>query len=226
MHVVHSEIERPDAEIMARFAAIKTEVLAQLPQALLCDPAIRPIAQRDWRITGPALTVASTEADTLMAIGAVGIARPGDILVVAAGGDCSMAVWGGGLTRSARVRHCGGVVVDGATIDTSSMLDAGVPVFSRSCTLRHRVGRSPGSINVPVMFGGVEVMPGDLIVGDDDGVLVLPRGCLPDVIDEAERKNRIITNNAARIRDEGITLFELRGGRDPYEALGIAWHQD
>jgi 4-hydroxy-4-methyl-2-oxoglutarate aldolase len=223
MYRIVQSIRRPSGDLIKRFRGIKLEILAMLPGAKLCDPAIKPIEQRGWRFAGPAITVAPEEIDGLMAVAAVSIAQPGDVIVIAARGDIGMAAWGGGLTRSAVVKGCAAAVVDGATIDTSSMLDAGLPVFCRARTLAHQLSKAPGFVNIPVQFGGVEVNPGDLVVGDDDGIVVLPAGQLEALIGPAEAKQAQIAINANRIAEEGITLFELKGGRAPFDALGIVW---
>ena len=114
MHSGNATIARVDAQLVARYRAIKMEVAARLPAARLIDSAIRPLVPAPgWRVAGPALTVALDEPDALMSAAAVAVAQAGDVILVCTGGDCRRAVWGGGLSRSAARAGVAGIVVDG-----------------------------------------------------------------------------------------------------------------
>ena len=224
MAKVVAKIERPPLALVDRFRAIRLEVLVQLLTGReLMDSAIKPLAQRNWRVTGPALTVSPAGTDTMAGIIAVGVARPGDVIVVAAQGDCSAGCWGGGLTLSAGNIGCEGVVVDGAVLDGRMILERSVPVFCRTSTARHAIGQVPGSINVDVICGGAPVQPGDLIVGELDGVIAIPRACLEALIAPAEEKNRRLEEAGRQLAETNGTLFDLRGGRAMLEGKGVEW---
>lgn len=223
MHCVNESIVRIDPDLSARFAAVKMEVVARLPGVRLLDSAIKPLtAAPGWRIAGPALTVALEAPDGLMGAAAVSIARPGDIIIVAAKGDCSLAAWGGGLTRSAKVKGVAGIVIDGAAMDSASILDTGVPFFCRTTTLRYQPSGVPGSVNVDTVCGGSPVAPGDLVMADSDGVLVVPRDIAAGLIEQAEARHAELLANK-RIIEDGQGLFELRGGRQRYIDMGVTW---
>ena len=223
-HQVYTRIQRPPEDYAARFLKVKYEIIPNLiPRAQLVDRAIRPLVNRDWKIAGPAVTVLQDRANSFMAIASTAVTQPGDIILVAVQGDESSASWGGGLTRSARNAGIAGVAVDGSVLDTSSILTRGVPVFCRSATVLHIDEDLPGSINVPVAFGGVTVMPGDYVLGDLDGMMIIPQADVEAVLIEGEQRTAHIATIAARMEREGITLFDLRGGRGPTEQAGVEW---
>lgn len=225
MHVVNESIPRIDADLVARFAAIKMEVAARLPGVRLLDSAIKPLAGSPAaRIAGPAVTVALEEPDGLMGAAAVAVARPADVIFVAAKGDCRLAAWGGGLTRSSKMKGVAGIVVDGAAMDSDSIVDAGVPFFCRTTTLHYQPSSAPGSVNVDVMCGDVRIRPGDLIMADADGALMIPREMAAGLIGQAEARHGELAANKLMI-EQGQSLFDLRGGRQRYIDMGIAWRR-
>jgi regulator of RNase E activity RraA len=225
LHCVNESITRIEPELVARFAAIKMEVVARLPGVRLLDSAIKPlVAAPGWRIAGPALTVALEAPDGLMGAAAVAVARPGDVILVAAEGDCSLAAWGGGLTRSAKVKGVAGVIVDGAAMDSASILDTGVPFFCRTTTLHYQPSGVPGSVNVDIVCGGAAVAPGDLVMADADGVLIVPRDEAAALIAQAEARHAELLVNKSII-EQGAGLFELRGGRQRYIDMGVEWRE-
>lgn len=221
MYCVNETIARVDAALVARFALIKMEVVARLPGVRLLDSAIKPLAP-GARIAGPAVTVALEHADGLMGAAAVAVAQAGDVILVAANADCSRAAWGGGLTRSAKVKGVAGILIDGAAMDSDSILDTGVPLFCRTTTLAYQPSSAPGSVNVDVMIGDVRVSPGDLIMADADGALIVPRASAADLLAQAETRHAELVANK-RVIEQGQGLFELRGGRQRYIDMGIAW---
>jgi 4-hydroxy-4-methyl-2-oxoglutarate aldolase len=225
VHQVNASFERPPTALVERFKAIKTEILATLvPRSQFVDGAIRPLFGRDWRVVGPALTVSTPHGDSLMCFAAVAVARPGDVIVVAAGNEPVEAPWGGGLTWSAKNRGAEGVVVDGLIVDSPSILGRGVPVFCRGSTLKYRPPSFPGSVNIPVTFGGVAVSPGDLVFGDLDCLLILPKADLHDLIVEAEAKAVQIAGFGHRLETEKCTLLDMRGGKSMVTDVGVVWN--
>ena len=224
MNKVIATIERPPADLVARFKAAMREVVTEnVTRAQLMDPAIKPLNGRDWSIVGPAVTVKIEAFDHLMSIAAVGVAKPGDVIVIAAGGHLNSSVWGGGLTLSAKHAGVEAVVVDGAVMDSRAILAREVPVFCRGSYPAHGTWELPGSVNVPVACGGVLVHPGDIICGDLDGIVVVPRA-------EAERIIVAVEEKTARLRQTGkeliaakSTLFERRGGKEFIKSKGVEW---
>jgi 4-hydroxy-4-methyl-2-oxoglutarate aldolase len=125
-------------------------------------------------LCGTAVTVMARPADNLMVHKAMEIAAPGDILVVNTSGNTTSAVFGELMGNSATAARLGGLVVDGAIRDVSGLAALGFPAFSRTVCAGGCDKDGPGEINVPIACGNTVVMPGDIIVGDQDGVVVVP----------------------------------------------------
>ena len=223
MPKIITRIERVDAALVERFRRVRMDqIVKALHPSQLLDSAIKPLANRDWHILGPAVTVSGADANSLTGILAAGVARTGDVIVMAAGNPGGYA-WGGGQTLSADHAGCAGVVVDGPVIDADAILQRTTPVFCRGSTLHRGTEEQLGSINVPVVCGGVTIHPGDLVLGTLDGVCVVPRRQAPDLIDQAERESARIESNIAKLKDTKSTIFALRGGRAMTRDLDIEW---
>ena len=169
---------------------------AKLSPCLLCD-ALDNFGAMDYRIKpvwngamviGTALTVKLRTGDNLMLHRAICQAVSGYVLVAETGGNRTNAVWGDMMTRAAMKAGVSGTVVDGVVRDIEDISNFKYPVFSIGSVPQaaHRDG--PGSINVPIACGGVAVAPGDLIFGSADGVVVVPRTLIEDVLGKAEKK--------------------------------------
>lgn len=147
------------------------------PGARQIDPAIRPLrpAGLQPHLFGRAVTVRTSPPDFGAMLHALDLAGPGDVLCVDAGGDADTAMIGEILSGHLRQRGVAGLIVDGAVRDVATL--AGwddFPVFARHVTPRGPAGGAEGALNLPVILGGAEVAPGDLILGDDDGLVCLP----------------------------------------------------
>jgi 4-hydroxy-4-methyl-2-oxoglutarate aldolase len=223
-HRIHATIERPPPDLIARFKKVMREVVTEnLTRDRYMDPAIKPLNGRDWSIVGPAITVKIEAFDHLMSIAACGVAKAGDVIVIAANGHLHSAVWGGGLTLSARNIGVEAVVVDGAVMDTRAILSREVPVFCRGSHPSHGTWEKPGSINVPVSCGGVLVEPGDIVCGDLDGVIVVPRRDAERVLLACEEKTARLRQAGAEITAAKSTLFDRRGGKEMVKKCGVEW---
>jgi 4-hydroxy-4-methyl-2-oxoglutarate aldolase len=166
--------------------------------------AIKPL-KPEWRLCGPAFTVKPeyTE-DLLLGELAAKYAKPGDVLVVDAGGRSDTAVWGAGMTRGAQMAGCAGVVVDGPTMNSTTLYRYDLPVFSRGAMAHAYGGASrAGWMNVPVQCGGVVVFPGDIVLADADGVVVLPK----DRADAILRKSEGYGNTARARSDTPVPYY-------------------
>ncbi|TDR95688.1 RraA family protein [Enterovirga rhinocerotis] len=124
---------------------------------------------------GSALTVRTRPGDNLMVHKAIDMAEPGDVIVVDAGGDMTNAIIGEIMLNIAASRGVAGFVIDGCIRDSDAIARASLPVFARGASHRGPYKDGPGEINVPVTVGGQPVMPGDIMLGDVDGVLAVPR---------------------------------------------------
>lgn len=137
--------------------------------------ALRPL-HGGRRLTGGAVTVRTRPGDNLLVHKALDMAASGDVIVVDAGGDLSNAIIGEIMVRYALSRHIAGFVIDGAVRDSEAIVAMGMPVYAAGITHRGPYKDGPGELNVPVAVGGMTVFPGDLVVGDGDGVVALPLG--------------------------------------------------
>jgi regulator of RNase E activity RraA len=136
-------------------------------------PTLRPMHDGAY-LSGPAFTVKTRPGDNLMIHKALDLAEPGDIIVVDAGGDLTNSLVGELMTGYAAKRGLGGMVINGAIRDSAILRAGSFPVYAAGVTHRGPYKDGPGEINLPVAFGGMVVHPGDLIVGDADGVLCIP----------------------------------------------------
>jgi RraA family protein len=159
-------------------------------------PALRPY-HRGGALIGSALTVRTRPGDNLMVHKAVDMAQPGDVIVVDAGGDLTNAIVGEILIALARSRGVAGYVIDGAARDVDAIAASDFPVYARGITHRGPYKDGPGEINVIVTIGGQTVGPGDIMVGDGDGVLAVPRG---EALRIAELARAQLTREAATLR--------------------------
>lgn len=139
-------------------------------------------------MSGPALTVRTRPGDNLMIHKALQMAAPGDIIVVDAGGDLSNAVIGDLLVGVAVQRGLGGLVINGAIRDARAVREGDFPIFAAGVTHRGSFKDGPGEINVPIAIDGMVIEPGDLIIGDDDGVLCVPFDHVQSVLCAARKK--------------------------------------
>ncbi|WP_337997507.1 RraA family protein [Oleispirillum naphthae] len=137
------------------------------------------------KLAGAALTVKTRPGDNLYVYKALTMVRPGDVLVIDAGGDLNNAIIGDLMTSYAVMRGCAGVVVDGAVRDVESFAD--IPCYARGVTHRGPYKTGPGEINVPVAIGGQVVNPGDILVGDEDGLVCFPAADAAELIVLARR---------------------------------------
>ena len=139
-------------------------------------------------MSGPALTVRTRPGDNLMIHKALQMAAPGDIIVVDAGGDLTNALIGELMVGTAIQRGLGGFVIDGAIRDARALREGDFPVFAAGITHRGPYKDGPGEINVPIAIDGMVIEPGDLIIGDDDGVLCVPFDHVQSVLAAARKK--------------------------------------
>jgi regulator of RNase E activity RraA len=135
---------------------------------------IRPLYHPMPRISGPAVTASLPTSSFSMAKIAMDQCQPGDVLVLTAYGDINHALLGGHIGHALKVRGLAGVIVDGAVRDVSDLQHEGLPIFARGTAVIVGGHEGPGEVNVPIACGGVVVNPGDIIVADGDGIVVVP----------------------------------------------------
>lgn len=168
---------RPARELVAALAGMVTPHLSDNMSRLQgAAAAIRPMHGGGAKLAGPAFTVRVPAGDNLMVHKAIDIAEPGEVIVVDAGGDLTNAIIGEIMLTHAQKRGVAGFVIDGAIRDSDAIAKSAFPVFARGVTHRGPYKDGPGEINVTVVIGGQAIAPGDIVIGDADGVLAVPRG--------------------------------------------------
>ncbi|MCP3656879.1 MULTISPECIES: RraA family protein [Herbaspirillum] len=160
---------------------------------------LRPL-HRGGKLAGPALTVKSRPGDNLMVHKALDLAEPGDIVVVDAGGDLSNAIIGELMVAHAIQRGLGGIVIHGAVRDVDAIQSGSFPVFAAGVTHRGPYKDGPGEINVAIAIDGMVIAPGDLVVGDSDGLLCVAYEDVAAVYAAAKAKNDAEAAQMAAIR--------------------------
>lgn len=182
-----------DPEVIAGFAEFDTPAISDLMNRLFTMALeIKPLTDPALRILGPACTVKVFPGDNLMVHKSLDIARPGDVVVIDASGSSLTAVLGDLISTKARHRKIAGFVVDGLIRDLPAILRLGdFPVFARGVTPIGPLHRGPGEVNYPVSVGGIVVHPGDIVVGDRNGVVIVPRDAGADVLERLRKKAAI-----------------------------------
>lgn len=151
-------------------------------------PTLRPM-HRAGVLAGPALTVKCRPGDNLMVHYALDIAQPGDVIVVDAGGDLTNALIGEMMVAYAQKKQVAGIVINGAIRDAQSIRANDFPLFAAGITHRGPYKDGPGEINVPIAINGMVIEPGDLVIGDEDGLLCVPFAEVDSVLAKASAKH-------------------------------------
>jgi regulator of RNase E activity RraA len=190
---IRYDVERPDPAVVEALGRFETPQVSDLMNRLYTMAAeIRNLTDPSLRILGPACTVKVYPGDNLMVHKSLDVARPGDVIVVDTGASGQTAALGDLVSTKARHRGIEGFVVDGMVRDLPGIRELGdFPVFARGVTPIGPLHRGPGEINHPVSVGGIVVQPGDIITGDLNGVVVVPRVFAEELLD------RLLTTTAA-----------------------------
>lgn len=152
------------------------------------------------RMVGTALTVKVGPGDNLMVHKAIDICRPGDVIVVDAGGICTQAIIGEIMSAIAERNGAAGMVIDGAIRDADALAQSRFPVYARGITHRGPYKNGPGEMNVPVVIGEAVVNPGDIIVGDDDGLVAIPQAMIEETLKLAKLQEKKESDQLKAIR--------------------------
>ncbi|MEI2416425.1 RraA family protein [Orrella sp. JC864] len=188
---IHARARSVDPQLIAQFGGIPVANISDVMSRMTAGgAALRPMHD-GTPLAGPALTVKCRPGDNLMVHKALELAAPGDVIVVDAGGDLTNAIIGEIMVRFAQRRALGGFVIHGAIRDSAALRAGSLPVYAAGVTHRGPYKDGPGSINVPVSLGGMVIEPGDLVLGDDDGLLCVPYGQAQAILDAAREKQDI-----------------------------------
>lgn len=194
-----------EESLLAQLAEIDSATLHEAAGRIgALDPSLKPLWP-EATVVGRAFTARCHPGDNLAIHRAVAEARPGDVLVVDAGGHLG-GYWGEVLGVSALARGVRGLVIDGGVRDAAALQRRGFPVWARGVSIQGMVKVSPGTIGERVVCGGVEVRPGDWIVGDRDGVVAIPRERVRATLDAARQRVAKETKLMAHLAQGELTL--------------------
>jgi RraA family protein len=194
--------KRPDKKLLAELARMVTPHLSDSMERLYAGGAqLRPMHD-GTKLCGPAFTVRTSPGDNLLVHKAIDIAEPGDVIVVDAGGVNDNAIIGELMSARAEQRGVAGMVIWGAIRDSAELRQGSFPVYASGVTHRGPYKNGPGEINVAISIGGMTVNPGDIVVGDADGLVAIPQ-------DQAEG---ILASAKAILAKEEKSMKEIKAG--------------
>jgi RraA family protein len=181
---------QPSRRLLRPFAGVATaHVSDNMSRLYAIDAAIRPYHKKGL-LLGGAFTVKVPPGDNLMVHKALDMARRGDVIVVDAGAVVTQAIIGEIMSTHAAKRGIAGLVIDGAIRDSAAISAVNFPVYARAVTHRGPYKHGPGEINVPVAIGGAVVHPGDIVFGDEDGIVCIPQDVAAEVISAATAQRK------------------------------------
>src|ERR1700761_1208421 len=196
---IHPLTTRVDPGLVDRFRSIPVANISDSMSRMSAGgPTLRPM-HSGGVLAGPAFTVKARPGDNLLLHKSLDLAAPGDIIVCDGGGDLTNALIGELMIAHAIKRGLGGVVINGAVRDSATIRAGVFPVFAAGVTHRGPYKDGPGEINVPLAIGGMVIAPGDLIIGDDDGLLCVPRLEAESIYKAAKVKNEAEEKQMAAI---------------------------
>jgi 4-hydroxy-4-methyl-2-oxoglutarate aldolase len=205
---IRRDIPRADPALVAALSGAMTgHVVDALDGGGAMGPRVKPLDPDRAAFVGCALPCWSGPADNLATAAAIALARPGDVIVAAAEGFVGIAVMGDNIAMMARNAGVAALVTDGAVRDVAGIRDVGLPLFAAGVTPNSGVRSGPGTVGLPVVCGGVAVAPGDVLVGDSDGVVVIPGARLAEVVarlDQIRAAERVLQARLA----EGLTRLD------------------
>ena len=215
---VVADAPRASYALLARFQGLGTGPICDaLGRFAAMDYQIKPL-DPGMSMVGSALTIWTRPCDNLVIYKALEMAQAGDVLVIATHGYTTNSIWGELTSLIGRARGLAGVVTDSVVRDSREIVQIGLPVFARGLTPNSPFKDGPGKVNVPVDCGGVTVRPGDIVVGDADGVVVVPQELAETVLErvsaihakeaairvEIEAGHLIPSNMARLLREKGL----------------------
>jgi regulator of RNase E activity RraA len=208
MSITIETIERPPEDLVKALGTFPTTILSDaMEKCQTMHSEIKPVYPIE-RISGPAITARSIVADYLTPVAAIDYTQPGDIIVVDVKGYKDAAIWGDLAAKSCRLQKVVGVIIDGAVRDSDGIKKNGVPHFSRAVTPNAGDCSVLGDINIAIQCGGVVINPGDIVVADNDGVVVVPKLKANLILEKAKGQVDAEKQLSDLMENEGLTCFE------------------
>jgi 4-hydroxy-4-methyl-2-oxoglutarate aldolase len=220
--VVVRSIPRCDPETIRVLGELGVATVHEaLGRTGLLDPIIRPIYPQALA-AGSAITVLSAPGDNLMIHAALAVAEPGDLLVVSTTGPSTDGMFGELLAAACAARGVVGLVIDAGVRDTAELERVQFPVWSRAISAQGTVKATAGAVNVPIACAGAQVHPGDVVVADRDGVMIVPRTKAETAATLGEQRRAKEHELRERLRGGALTL-DLLDLRSTLDRLGVRW---
>ena len=217
---VCKETRRPDQTLIEKFRALDVATVYEASgRKGFIDSAIKPVA-RGARICGPAYTVQCAPGDNLMLHKALQRAAAGDVLVASVGGEPDFGYWGALMATAAAAKGLAGLAIDGCIRDSAEIIKMGFPVFCRGFCIKGTAKSVLGLINYPLNFGHITIFSGDLILGDDDGMVVVRFEECEDVLAKSLKRVELEETKATQLR-KGVSSVELNSLEKVFESLGL-----
>ncbi|MEA2888992.1 MAG: 4-hydroxy-4-methyl-2-oxoglutarate aldolase [Bradyrhizobium sp.] len=220
--VVIRNIDRADADVVKRLGALGTSTVHEAyGRAGLMKPYLRPV----WvggEAAGAAVTVLAHPGDNWMIHVAVEQCRPGDILVVGCTSDKTDGMFGDLLATSLKARGVTGLVIDAGCRDVKSLREMGFPVWSKAISAKGTVKATLGAVNVPVVCAGINVEPGDAVIADDDGVVVVRRKDAAEVAAKGEKRHAD-EEGKRKLLATGALGLDMYNMREPLAKAGLIY---
>lgn len=218
-------IARPDAEVIRRLGELGVATVHEAQgRSGLMRPYMRPIYP-SARVAGPALTVLCHPGDNMMIHASLDVCRPGDVLVVTPLSESTDGMFGELLATSCRAQGVVGLVIDAGVRDAADLTSMDFPVWAKAISAQGTVKATAGSVNVDVVCAGALVRPGDVIIGDLDGVVVVPREAAAEVAQLADQRRAKEERSRERLRSGELGL-DFYGLRNRLAELGVQYLEE
>jgi regulator of RNase E activity RraA len=201
---IFTEVDRPDPALVERFRGIPSSNINDMMNRLYNTDSSIKLLNSVGPLLGVAFTVKAPLGDNAMFHRAMDLAQPGDVLVVDGGGCEERSLAGEMMMTYAAKKGIAGWVVNGALRDLGGIKDCPIPIYGKCITPQGPYKNGPGEINVPVCCGGVAVLPGDIVVGDEDGVVFIRKDDAPYVIEKAIKKFAAETKKLKQYEEVGL----------------------
>jgi 4-hydroxy-4-methyl-2-oxoglutarate aldolase len=226
MHTIEHTVERPDRDVVKAFEEVPSTIVSDVTGnvGLTMDSGIKP-AYDGIEMAGTAITVNASPGDNLIIHKAITMAEPGDVLVVDANGYTDTGHIGELMCTSCQANDLAGLIIDGGYRDSREIAEMEFPVYGRGTNPQGPLKQDPGSVNVTISCGGVSVDPGDIVIGDDDGLAVIPREGAEEVLERSREKLSAEDSVREEVL-EGAYLFELNGYDELFENLNVVGPED
>ncbi len=225
MHKIVRNIPRPDPEAVKILGELGVATVHEAQgRTGLMKPYMRPIYP-SAKAAGSAVTVLCQSGDNLMIHAAIEVCKPGDILVVTTTSDSTDGMFGDLLATSLVAHGVVGLVIEAGVRDVSELTAMDFPVWSKAVHAQGTVKATAGSVNIPIVCAGASIQPGDVVIGDADGVCVVPRERAPEVVKASQARFAKEEKNRHSLR-EGKLGLDMYGLRAKLKELGVEWTEE